>query len=238
MTPEDFQRLYQLQSVELGISQRLNTIARVDDGTDSAAELAADEAKLAELEEKLRQKQSHQRKLELDLEGVEAEKREKSNRAYGGTVSDPKELAALDRKIAELERNVHRHEDMILELLDEIEQLEHQVQAQREKTEAQRAKHAAIVDNYRQTTARAREEIEELRARREQLVSELPPKLLTTYESIRDHEGGVAVSALIGGTCSECKVAIPRVRLPMVQRGTEIVKCENCRRILVIPAKE
>lgn len=234
MMPEDFQRLYELQVVDSGIAEREALLARVDDGTDAAAQLEADEAKLAELEEELRQKQAHQRKLELDLEGVEAEKKEKSDRAYGGTVSDPKELTSLEKKINELERNVHRHEDMILELLEEIEELEARASEQREKSQAQRARHAQIVSTWEQTTSQARAEIEGLNATREGLVEQLPPQLLRPYEDLRRREGGTAVSVLRGGSCSECHLAIPRVRLPMVQRGSEIVKCENCRRILVI----
>ena len=233
MTPEDFQRLYELQMVDRAIAQRRDIIAEVDDGTAVARELAADAETLAGLEEQLRQKQSHQRKLELDLRNVEEEKQEKMDQAYGGTVSDPKQLSALEQKIEELERNVHRHEDMILELLEEMEELEERVQAQRESVERERAEHERIVKNYEETTTQAREEIEELEERREELVEELPPQLLSPYENLRKREQGIAVAALRDGTCGECHVAVPRARWPMIQRGTSIVKCENCRRILV-----
>lgn len=234
MTPEDFQRLYELQMVDRAIAQRLQIMQEVDDGTAVAAQLAEDEERLEELEEQLRQKQSRQRKLELDLQNVEEEKQEKSDRAYGGTVSDPKELSALEKKIAELERNAHRHEDMILELLEEIDELQEQVDAQRQKVEDERDEHEKIVANYEETTAQAREEIEELKQRREELTDELPQQLLSPYENLLRREDGVAVAALRDGTCGECNVAVPRVRWPMIERGTRIVKCENCRRILVI----
>ncbi|MFO8081475.1 MAG: hypothetical protein R6V07_14395 [Armatimonadota bacterium] len=233
MTPEDFQRLYELQMVDRSIENRRRMIEEVDDGSAAAAALASDEEKLEELEEELRQKESRLRKLELDLEGVEAEKQEKSDRAYGGTVSDPKELTALEKKIQELERNIHRHEDMMLELLTETDALEEQVEALRAKVERERAEHEKIVANYEKTTAQAREEIEELTEKREELVAELPPQLLRPYETLREREEGVAVSVLRNGTCGECNVAVPRSRWPMVERGTSIVKCENCRRILV-----
>lgn len=234
MTPEDFRRLWELQVTDCGIADRMATIASVDDGSAAAEQLAADEAALAELEEELRQKQAHQRKLELDMKGVEDERKEKSDRAYGGMVSDPKELASLEKKLNELERNVHRHEDMILELLDEMEDLEARTDAQREKAETQRAEHARIVESFDQTTAKAREEIAELEAVREELVPQLPAQLLRAYEEGRRREQGIAVSIVRGGCCSECHLAIPRARMPMVQRGSEIVKCENCRRILVV----
>lgn len=233
MTPEDFEGLYQLQMVDRGIAQRRRVIEEVDDGSGAAAQLAAEEEALEEMEEELRQKQSRMRKLELDLEGVEAEKQEKTDRAYGGTVSDPKELAALEKKIEELERNVHRHEDMMLELLEEIEELEGRVTAQRQKVEGLRAKHEKIVSNFEETTSEARREIAELEERREELVAELPQQLLSPYENLRSREEGIAVSALRNGTCAECNVAVPRVRWPMIERGAGIVKCENCRRILV-----
>ncbi|MGI5819231.1 MAG: zinc ribbon domain-containing protein [Armatimonadota bacterium] len=237
MTPEDFQRLYELQIVDRGIAQRQQIIREIDDGSAAGAQLAEDERQLEELEEQLRQKQSRQRKLELDLEGVEAEKKEKMDRAYGGTVSDPKELSALERKIDELERNMHRHEDMVLELLEEIDELEQNVAAQRQRTDGQRAKHQKIVRTFEETTAQAREEIEKLQAEREELASELPPQLLSPYENLRAREDGIAVSALRGGTCAECNVAVPRARWPMIERGATIVKCENCRRILVKPER-
>ncbi len=237
MTPEDFQRLYQLQTVDTRIAQRREIIAQADDGTDAGAELEADLAELAELAEELRQKQSRHRKLELDLEGVEAEKEEKTDRAYGGTISNPKELASLEQKIDELDRNVHRHEDMILEILEEIEELEGRANAQREKSEAQRAAHASLVATFEHTTVQGREEIVDLEATREELVAELPPQLLRPYEELRKRESGTAVALLRGGSCSECNLAVPRARQPMVKRGTAIVKCENCRRILVVPGE-
>ena len=235
MTPEDFQRLFELQTVDTEIAKREMVIGEVDDGTDAAEQLEADEQSLAELEEDLRQKQSHRRKLELDLEGIEEEKQEKSDRAYGGTVSDPRELTALEQKIAELERNASRHEDMVLDMLVETDELEQQVETQREKAKEQRAEHGRLVANYEQTTSTARAEIKELRARREELTEALPPQLLSPYERLRQREDGIAVAALVDGTCSECKMAIPRARTPLVERGTEIVKCEHCRRILVVP---
>ncbi|MFW5869083.1 MAG: zinc ribbon domain-containing protein [Armatimonadota bacterium] len=237
MTPEDFQRLLELQHADSEIAKRRTIMAEVDDGSSMAEQIARDEEQLAELEEQLRQKQSRRRKLELDLEGIEEERQEKHDRAYGGTVSDPKELTALEQKIDELDRNAGRHEDMILELLEEIDQLEGRVKAQREKVEAGQAEYERTVQNYEETTGTARAEIDELTQRREELAEQLPPQLLSPYERLREREDGIAVAALIDGTCAECNMAIPRARTPMVERGASVGKCEHCRRILVMPSK-
>lgn len=217
------------------MDERRALLAEVDDGTEALAALEAAREELEELEEQLRQMRSHQRKLELDLEGIEEEKQEKTDRAYGGTVSNPKELASLEQKIEELGRNAQRHEDMILELMEEIEELEAQDAEQSEKVAALESSHQSIVKNYEETTARASAEIEELDAVREELVSELPAPLLTQYEQLRERHGGIGVAVLRGATCSVCNVAVPRARCSRVEAATSIIKCESCRRILVAP---
>lgn len=235
MTREDFELLYQLQEADSGIDARRELLAGVDDGSDLQQRIDETRAELEELEETLRTQQSRQRKLELDLAGVEEEKQEKSDRAYGGTVSDPKQLSALEKKIEELTRNAERHEDMILELLEEIDETEAAVEEQRETLEALEAEHERVVDNYEQVTTKARNEIEQLQERREELAAEIDAKLLEEYEQLRERHDGVAVAVLEDHTCSVCNVAVPRAREPLLERGDNIVKCENCRRILVLP---
>ncbi len=238
MTRDDFQRLYELQGIDSGIDQREALLAAADDGGDVLGSLEAARVAVEALQEDLREKQSRQRKLELDLETILADRDRRSERCYGGTVSNPKELAALQQKIAELARNADRHEDMILELLEEMEAVEAAVAEQQESIEQLARKHTSIADSYERTTSRARGEIAELRERREMVVGATDEALVREYEAIRERFGGIGVAVLRDGTCSACNVAVPRVLYPMIERGTSAVRCESCRRILVIPEGE
>jgi len=238
MTKDDFQRLHELQGIDHGIDQREALLAEADDGSDALSSLEAARASLDVLQEELREKQSRQRKLELDLETILADRKERSDLCYGGTISGPKELSALQQKIDELSRNADRHEDMILDLLEEIEAVEAAVAEQQESLEQLAGQHKSVADTYERTTSQAREEIAELRERRETVVGATDDALVREYEAIRERFGGIAVAVLRGGTCTACNVAVPRVLHPMIERGTAAVRCESCRRILVIPEGE
>ncbi len=238
MTRDDFQRLHELQGIDKGIDQREALLAEADDGSDALSSLEAARAALEALQEDLRQKQSRQRKLELDLETILADRKTRSDLCYGGTIGDPKELSALQQKIAELARNADRHEDMILELLEEMEAVEAAVAEQQESIEQLARRHRSMADSYERTTSRAREETAELRERREMVVGATDEALVREYEAIRERFGGIAVAVLRDGTCTACNVAVPRVLHPMIERGTSAVRCESCRRILVIPEGE
>ena len=237
MTVEDFQRLHELQTLDLGIDERRALLAKADDGSVARTELEIAQGELEELEEQLRQMRSKQRKLELDLEGVQDEKKEKTDRAYGGTISNPKELSALEQKIEELGRNAARHEDMIFEVMEQVEDLETQTNEQSEKVARLQTIYDATVQTYNETTAQARKEIAELEEAREQLVPELPEPLLTQYEQLRARHGGIAVAVLRGGTCAVCNVAVPRARWARIEEGASVFRCESCQRILVAAGK-
>ncbi len=235
MTREDFQALYELQQIDSAIDARNALLNGADDGSGAQAALEAAQARLSELEEDVKKKQTRQRQLELDLETILAERAEKSERCYGGTVSDPKELSALAAKIDELTRNADRHEDMILELLERLEAAEAALAEQQATVERLTAEHARIVEHFDGSTSRAREEIAELQARRAELVPQIDPGLVHEYENLRARFDGIGVAALVDGKCAVCNVAVPRVQQPMIERGAAAVKCESCRRILVIP---
>jgi len=237
MTREDAGRLFELQMIDSGIDERQVVLAEVDDGSDALAALEQARAELKTLQAELHEKQARQRKLELDLEIVLADRKERSDRAYGGTVSDLKELTALEQKIGELDRNADRHEDMILALLEEIEAVEGAIAEQQARVDRLYAEHQRIAGHYEQTTAQARAEIAELQERREALVAEIEPGLLSQYEQLRARFDGIGVAALRGGTCSVCNVAVPRAQHAVIGRGTMVVRCDSCRRILVVPVE-
>ena len=234
MIKDDLAVLYQLQQTDSAIDEREALLADIDDGTAAGEALAAAQAALDEAEEELRTLQSRHRDLELELKGIDEEKKEKSDRFYGGTVGDPKELEALQMKLEELERNTNRVEDNILEVLDAIEQAQKAVEERTAERDAAQAAHQEVTTTYQQQTQKARNELEELRARREELVGDVPPALLKQYEQMREHLQGVAIVAVSGSVCAGCHVSVPSTSLARIRRGNEIIKCESCRRILYL----
>jgi len=235
VTREDLAQLYRLQEIDSAIVEREALLAELDDGTSAQAELDQHQAKLEHLQGELHQQRAEQRNLELELKGVEEDKREKHSRAYGGMVSDPKELAALERKLEELERNKERLEDRILALLDDIEAREAEMEQHQQATDQLERRMREIATSCQQQTQRTHNELEELRAKREELAPTIDVNLLGQYDELRQRLGGVAIVAVVGGMCTGCNLAVPRSTEVRARHGNAIVKCESCRRMLYFP---
>jgi predicted nucleic acid-binding Zn-ribbon protein len=157
------------------------------------------------LQQRLHDLEADSRKKELELKGADQERKDRTAKAYGGTISDTKELTALERKIEELKRKCDRLETDILGLMDEVESTRAKA-AKQEKVVAQgQAVHDKIVGDYQEARGKLEGEIEGLTARRAELAPQLPPAVLQEYESMRGKLEGVA-------TCARCAATSCRNR--------------------------
>lgn len=232
---EDLALLYELQQADTGIAERVRELAGLDDGTAAREELAAAEAELAAAEEKLRADRTTLRDKELRLASTEEERDEKHQRCYGGMVSDPKELSALERKIEELTTLIGKLEEEILVLMDQVEEEEAQVDRLRKRVEQLRTRVRDTEEHYRMDKERLQSEISQLQTRREELAEKIDGQLLRMYEQLRQRLGGVAVAAVVDYTCSVCHTAVPRDTVDRIASADMPIRCESCHRILWRP---
>jgi predicted nucleic acid-binding Zn-ribbon protein len=63
----------------------------------------------------------------------------------------------------------------------------------------------------------------------------LPQELVALYEKIRAAKGGVGAAALEQGTCQGCHTKLPAREVERLRAEGGLQRCENCRRILVVP---
>lgn len=235
---EQLATLFEFQQVESAISARVRALRQMDDGSAAQAKLEAAQAELAAREKHLHDREGLMLDRELRLKGAEEEAKAKSKQAYGGTVSDPKQLAALEKKIEELRRLKDRLEGEILTLMDEVEAAQKAVVEQRDLVSHLQEQATAAKERFAQQSERLKREVAELKQQRQTLWSQLDESLRSQYEAVRAKTGDTAVAAVHLGCCTACKVTLPSTYAPKLRAGDQIVKCESCRRILFLPPGE
>jgi hypothetical protein len=236
-TSEPLKRLLDLQRVDSAIDRLTQRKAdlpeqrTLDDLGDQLEELrAAHAAKKAELDEISRE----QSRFEGEVQMIDDKIKHESNRLYGGDITSPKELASIQAELDALRRRKNHLEDQDLEVMERREAVEAGLSSladqlselERSVTEATEARDKAAVEIETELTNNT--------AMRAEIVPELSPELLETYEELRPKKGGVAAAALEGGVCRGCGVSLSPVALDAMKRESpELARCENCRRILV-----
>lgn len=230
-------RLLELQREDSAIKRLRERRATLPE----AARLAELNAALAELDADLGIARGQrddaareQARLEGEVELLEQKIAREEGRLFAGSVSNPKELGALQAEVEMLKRRKNGLEDVLLEVMERREQAVETV----ERLDAERVTVSAEAESLAATVAEITAEIdEELRLHggaRERVSGTLPGPLLTLYDRLREQKGGIGAAELVGGTCQGCHTKLPSREVERLRAERGLQRCDNCRRILVV----
>lgn len=186
-------------------------------------------AELKKLKDELEEKRKEQRHLERQLDQKQQELGRfnaqlpliKTNREYKAILV---EIDSVEKTIADLEEHV-------LGKMSEVEEIEAKTQAK--ETEIGEAQ--SEIDKEKQRLREKQKALElslqGSRCERETLVTGVDDSLLSQYDKIRVHKGGLAIALLQDESCGACHMALPPQLVNEVIGGV-IRSCPSCSRLL------
>jgi predicted nucleic acid-binding Zn-ribbon protein len=239
--PEVQLRLLDLQALDTKLGQ----LAHRRRGVPQIAELVELEKRAAELRDRevaLRTAVSDLEREQAKADADVVQVRERISRDRGmleaGNVASARQLEDLQREIASLTKRVADLEDAELEVMEKLEDAQSRAAAvaadvaalAAQRVEAERARDAAFADVDAEV---ARVDVERAR-----VVGGIPADLLVLYDRIRS-DSGVGAAALHRGRCQGCQLTLTPADINRIRAAAadEVVRCEECRRILVRTAE-
>lgn len=235
--PADQQRLLELQELDsaLGrLAHRRRALPERAVLADLGQRLDAldDEAVVARTE--VTDLARAQAKIDADVEVVRARMVRDQQRLDAGAAS-PKELVDLQSEVASLRRRQGVLEDSELEVMEIRESAEGRLAAvDVARAEAETAR-AAAQERLAGGAAEIDTEAALTSTRRGQVAPQVPADLLAVYDKVRAASGGVGAAALLRRRCEGChlELAGSELRTVVAAAPDDVLRCENCRRILV-----
>lgn len=180
-----------------------------------------------------------QTKAESDLEPVRERLARNQRRIADGSVPDAKALGSMVAEVDHLKKRIADLEDAELEVMEQLES----AVAVRERL---RTRAVELEDALAQTSARRDEqlaaidaEIEERLATRREIAPEIDPALLGLYDKVAASHGGVGAAELRTRRCTGCQLEVNAADLSTFAAAAddEVLRCEECSRILVRTAQ-
>jgi predicted nucleic acid-binding Zn-ribbon protein len=175
--------------------------------------------------------------LERDVAGAVAEGREVEDRLYSGKVKAISELEGLQTQLRSVRAKQAELEERQLGLMESREELDALLESLRNRQTDCDARQAELVRSMAEAEARIDAQIEEVARRREPAAERVIGAALQAYDRLRKSTrlGGVVIAQVRGDACGRCRIPVPVMRLTRVRQNApgDIVRCENCNRILV-----
>ncbi len=174
------------------------------------------------------------RRMDGDVEQVKQRAQRNQTRLDSGQGSG-KELEALQHELVTLRKRQSDLEDSELALMERKEAAQatlaetvNQLVTVTEKRDAALARRDAAL-------AEIAAEEEKRRADRGPIAVKIPEALLALYEKIRADQGGMGAAMLRARRCEGCRIEMAGRDLDVIRKTPmdEVLRCENCRRILI-----
>ncbi|MBM7078574.1 zinc ribbon domain-containing protein [Micromonospora humida] len=172
-------------------------------------------------------------RLEKDIDQVRARKSKDEARLASGS-GPARELEALQHELVSLNRRQGDLEDAELELMEQRETAQATLDGIEARLTEARDRRAAVEQRRDENLAAIAKEEESKQGARKPLAADLPADLVTLYDKIRE-DTGLGAALLTAGRCGGCRLELSGADLARIRRSDpdEVVRCEDCRRIMV-----
>lgn len=240
--PEDQRRLLDLQDLD----SRLDRLAHRRRTLPELAEVERLSSRQGELRDLIVEAETlasdltrAQTKAEVDVDQVRARSARDQERLDSGRVGSPRELESLQHEVVSLARRQSDLEEIVLDVMERLEAATGRADSlnmerggiEGELSSAEQQRDAALIEIDAETQS--------LDEQRTALTGGLPADLVTLYEKLRAQHGGVGAAALRQRRCEGCRLELNTVEIAHIRTASpdEVLRCDECRRILVRTAE-
>jgi uncharacterized protein len=235
------QKLLNLAAEDVALTQlahrqrTLPEVAAVETAAEAERAFSAD---VVRAETEVRDLGREVKRLEADVETVRARETKDQRLLDSGSVS-PKELTNLQHELESLKRRQSDLEDQELELMQRLEDAEATLAAAQQNLEQARADRERAEQVRDDALADIADGTKRHEAARTEVAAGISAPLLSLYDRIRAQTGTTGAAMLQARACQGCRLELYGNELAAVRNADphEVVRCENCGRILVRTAE-
>jgi uncharacterized protein len=229
-----------------GLDSKLDQLAHRRRNLPELAEIARVTSSLTEVGDLLVAAQTEESdvrrevsKAEADVEAVRSRSIRDRQRMENGAVGSAKELEALQHEVESLARRQSVLEDIELEAMERLESIQVRVAELTESREALTTELTDLEQHRDGVFADIDRDAEYIGGERIRAAAGLPVDLMALYAKLRADQGGIGAAALWQGKCQGCRLQLTPMEIARVRDapGEEVLRCEECRRLLVRKAE-
>jgi uncharacterized protein len=175
-----------------------------------------------------------QKKADSDVEQVRTRAERDRQRMDSGLLA-AKDLENLQHELESLARRQSELEDVELEIMERLEDIQNRLSVLRAEYADTEAKIAAVTMKRDDDSADIVRDREFAQRQREDVARDLPEDLAKLYTKLRADNGGIGAARLHQGRCEGCRLELTATEVSKARAAAadEVLRCEECRRILV-----
>jgi predicted nucleic acid-binding Zn-ribbon protein len=230
----DLKQLIRLQTIDLSIQElrsridKFPTISKALDEKLKSAQTGLETAK-----ERIKNNQGNRKKMETEISSIEGKISKYRDQMMA--VKTNEEYRALQHEIEHAQSGIRKIEDDILNLMMEAEtgQIDiktAEIRLKEDQSKVHEERRSLEDENKRDLSA-----LESYLKERKEIQNSVSSDLVSRYDRVRKHRGGIGVAAARNEVCEICQVRIRPQVFQEIRKNDQIIACDACQRILYDP---
>ena len=227
-------QLYALQEVDLDLDRVYRALEMAEEEMKVEISIENLESALQEEQERLQEVELLQRDNQMDIETRRERTEVLETQLYDGSMTNARDLEALQHEAASVRHLLEQDESMSLELSIQVEEARSRGGNLNQQLAETRALWESQQVQLNQRVEELRAEQGEYERQRELLAARFDPATLQRYETLRKSKGGRAVAKVERDLCQGCRMSLPTQLRQRVKSGRQTVNCASCGRMLFV----
>lgn len=230
----DLKQLIRLQTIDLSIQElrsRIDKFPSISKALDE--KLKAAQAGLEGAKEKVKNNQANRKKLESEIGTVEGKISKYRDQMIA--VKTNEEYRALQHEIEHAQTGIRKVEDDILNLMMEAETAQTDIKTAEVRLKEDQGKVITERKSLEEENKQDMSALEGYLKERKEIQGAVSADLISQYDRVRKHRGGIGVAPARNEICEICKVRIRPQVFQEIRKNNQIIACDACQRILYDP---
>ena len=230
----DLKQLIRLQTIDLSIQElrsRIDKFPGISKALDEKLKSAQTGVETAK--ERIKNNQGNRKKLESEISSMEGKISKYRDQMMA--VKTNEEYRALQHEIEHAQSGIRKIEDDILNLMMEAETGQTDVKTAEVRLKEDQSK---VHDERRSLEDENKRDLSALESylkERKEIQNSVSSDLVSRYDRVRKHRGGIGVAAARNEVCEICQVRIRPQVFQEIRKNDQIIACDACQRILYDP---
>jgi hypothetical protein len=225
--------LLTLQEVDERLTKKQQELDQLNAELEGQAEIPVLTERAEHEREASIERRAHLARLEVDADALRERVEELEERIYGGTVTNLRELTAVEEEQTNARRELMQAEESLGPARLAAEDSERAKEELTTTLAERETTWAVSAPKLRRQSRAAAKEVVVLEQERAEVSKNVPADELTLYDQLLFRRHGVAIARVERGVCLACHITLPLTDASRLRRSDAFVTCGNCGRILI-----
>ena len=230
----DLKQLIRLQTIDISVQElrsRIDKFPSISKALDEKLKSAQSGVETAK--ERIKNNQGSRKKMESEISSIEGKISKYRDQMIA--VKTNEEYRALQHELEHSQTAIRKIEDEILNLMMEADTGQSdiktaEVRLKEDQGKVNEERKALEEENKRDLSA-----LEGYLKERKEIQAGVSSDLISQYDRVRKHRGGIGVAPARNEVCEICQVRIRPQVFQLIRKNDQIITCDACQRILYDP---